>query len=189
MKKILDDDIEDLERRLFRLLLERAFDAEDQWDREAIKPWVKKKPKKGWHVALDKIPDEDVPKAILLVASNDIAFKLGLRSDLTDNDLKKAFPELFEGELPPNVDALLAGDVDLCHRLDMPGPCIGEDCASWDSVTGECTDDVEAELEAIEESDDLGACEKRGGEAEGEFCDPGAFPECNDCKVYGAIEE
>lgn len=72
-----------------------------------------------------------------------------------------------------------------CHRLDMPGPCIGDSCASWDSEKGECTDDVKAELEVIEEPEDLEGCVK----VEGELCDPGAFPECNDCEVYGAVEE
>ena len=213
--------LEDLEARLLRFVLEANFDG-SKGDVDALQQWVKRKPKGGWKKALEKIPAEDVPKAILLMVVNHLARRLEYDENaIKESPLARIFPELFEGELPeglqepkeedeelhcagevsvhelqvnpygipdcPDVELSPVNGLRYCGKADAEAYCIR--IPESVNSTFECPRGYTRTFPGAQEPDDvLEACEKRGGEAEGELCDPGAFPECNGCEVYGVVE-
>ena len=187
---------------------------------EVLQQWVKKKPKGGWRKALEKIPAEDVPRAILLMVVHDLARRLEYDENaVKESPLARIFPELFEGELPEGLQTPAGEGVPPDEQENPYGVPLCEDimrgvnpgllyCNHPDvepehergkhyciripesvNSTFECPRGYTRTFPGADDPDDvLEACERRGGEEEGELCDPGAFPECEGCEVYGVVE-
>jgi len=101
----------DVQDRLLEYFLADKFEPRWRWCAEAVSPWLKKAPKKGWKAGLKKIPAKDVPLALLRLVALDMAQDIDNNASLADkNDLVGLFPELFE-ELPPKEEELDEAEV------------------------------------------------------------------------------
>ncbi len=98
MAHLVDKPPKDATERLLRILLSTSI---SRWNNDtnklALAPWFKKTPKNGWVKALDKIPAEDLPIAIIRLRAVDLAQDASRGRGIEEEAIAERFPELMEG--------------------------------------------------------------------------------------------